>query len=257
MNTEYWQERARGEYTYKGEKFYTITAIPYYVERRNIIINYLKKESQKSSKILDIGCGDGEYLYLLNETNKQYCGVDIAEEMLCLASKRCDGIENISFECSGDGAHCFWDYDMAYIVAVLAHINDKSMNKILKNTYDHMFLGGRLCICEQIAPYELKGTNWKRRTIDAYVKALECAGFSCESHDIVRIDFKVHRMLFERKIAKHFYKHYTRIECNKNKIYVLLSKICTLLSVKRIYKNWDGWGYCFITARKVNREISR
>lgn len=39
----YWSMRAKNEYLYKGEKLYTITAAPYYVKRREIIIKKLKK----------------------------------------------------------------------------------------------------------------------------------------------------------------------------------------------------------------------
>lgn len=38
MSDEYWDKRAACEYNYKGEKFYTMTAIPYYYERKNEII---------------------------------------------------------------------------------------------------------------------------------------------------------------------------------------------------------------------------
>lgn len=38
----YWSMRAKNEYLYKGEKLYTITAAPYYVKRREIIIKKLK-----------------------------------------------------------------------------------------------------------------------------------------------------------------------------------------------------------------------
>ena len=39
----YWSSRAQAEYEYKGEKLYTITAAPYYVARRNLIVKSLKK----------------------------------------------------------------------------------------------------------------------------------------------------------------------------------------------------------------------
>ena len=43
MSDEYWDKRAACEYNYKGEKFYTMTAIPYYYERRNEIIKKIKR----------------------------------------------------------------------------------------------------------------------------------------------------------------------------------------------------------------------
>lgn len=102
---EYWSQRAGQEYIYKGEKFYTITAIPYYVERRKIIVDSIKQIIQRYnvSRIVDIGCGDGEYLNILHENTKEYCGVDISEGMLQLAKRRCDKYDNICFECSADG----------------------------------------------------------------------------------------------------------------------------------------------------------
>lgn len=69
-----------------------------------------------------------------------------------------------------------------------------------------------MCICEQIAPYELQGSGWKRRTFERYVAELENKGFIYKNNESFRIDFNVHRMLFERRIAKLFYKNKSRIE---------------------------------------------
>ena len=72
----YWSSRAQAEYEYKGEKLYTITAAPYYVARRNLIVKSLKKiiHSKNLTKIADLGCGDGEYLNILHEENESIQG---------------------------------------------------------------------------------------------------------------------------------------------------------------------------------------
>lgn len=44
---KYWSMRAKNEYLYKGEKLYTITAAPYYVKRREIVIDRLKNIMKK------------------------------------------------------------------------------------------------------------------------------------------------------------------------------------------------------------------
>ena len=154
----YWSMRAKNEYLYKGEKLYTITAAPYYVKRREIII------------------------------------------------------------------------------------------KKLKNIYDGMEDKGKICICEQTAPYEFSGNGWKRRSFETYRDALEKQGFKCMIHETFRIDFGIHRKLFERHIAKKFLSEKSRIECNKNRVYLFLSRLCVFLSFKRLYHN--KWGYIFITAEK-------
>lgn len=145
----------------------------------------------------------------------------------------------------------FDDYNMGYIVAVLAHVDDKIMKVLLNNTFQKMLHGGVLCICEQIAPYEIQGNGWKRRTFDGYVHELEAAGFDVNMEESFRIDFRVHRMLFERHLAKKFYQRKSRTECNKDKTYLMLSTICTRLSIKRKWTSpLNGWGYAFIVARK-------
>lgn len=249
----YWSSRAQAEYEYKGEKLYTIAAAPYYVSRRNLIVKALKKIIDKKSpiQIADLGCGDGEYLNIIHEEKRKYTGIDISQGMLDLAAQRCSKYSNVDFECSEKGIKDHYDYDMVYIVAVLAHVDDYTFKELLENVYDRMKQGGVLCICEQIAPYELEGNGWKRRTFENYVKELERTGFYIKKDESFRIDFTVHRKLFERKIAKIFYKKKSRIECNKDKIYLLLSKICVICSLRKIHKTQlNGWGYAFIVAEK-------
>lgn len=249
----YWSSRARTEYEYKGEKLYTITAAPYYVQRRNLIVKALKKIINKNNpvQIAELGCGDGKYLDMIHEDKRAYTGIDISAAMLELASQRCSAYSNVHFECSENEIKNSYDYDMVYIVAVLAHVDDNTFKNLLENVYDSLKKGGVMCICEQIAPYELEGNGWKRRTFEKYIEELENTGFYIENKESFRIDFKVHRKLFERIIAKIFYKKKSRIECNKDKNYLLLSKICATCSLKKIHKSrLNGWGYAFIVAEK-------
>ena len=60
----YWDKRAKREYIYKKEKFYTITPIPYYFRHRKIILDKIQSfiMNNKSKVVCDFGCGDGEYI---------------------------------------------------------------------------------------------------------------------------------------------------------------------------------------------------
>jgi SAM-dependent methyltransferase len=81
----YWNERGKTSFLYKGEYFYTITPIPFYYTRRKLLIKLLKNIiSDDIHTICDYGCGDGYYLKKLNEMipQKKYFGMDISEEMI-------------------------------------------------------------------------------------------------------------------------------------------------------------------------------
>ncbi len=54
-------------------------------------INYLDK------KILNIGCGNGAFEYLVAGKAKEIVGVEIKDEDLFVANKECKGIQNVNF----------------------------------------------------------------------------------------------------------------------------------------------------------------
>lgn len=83
MADTYWDNRADLEYEYKGEKFYTMTAVPYYYARRGVIINELKKIIRNGMSVCDFGCGDGVYIRKIENTRRCFFhGVDISEHMI-------------------------------------------------------------------------------------------------------------------------------------------------------------------------------
>lgn len=57
----YWEERGENIKRYKGKEFYTVTPFPFYVYRRNRILEILKGIDVEGKRILDLGCGDGYY----------------------------------------------------------------------------------------------------------------------------------------------------------------------------------------------------
>lgn len=261
---EYWQKRAKSEYKYKGEVFYTVTPVPYYFARRNIVLNSLRKvmEIYHAKKICDVGCGDGEYLKKLYTEERRYYGVDISENMIEVAINRArkDNMK-ICYKVSDDGIQGVSDFDFIYSVSLFAHIEDGDMKKLFENIYKNLTRGGVFCICEQIAPYKYGGQGWQRRTFKDYIDCLYEAGFrESKRFSSFRIDFRFHRIIFERWIAKKFYKKTSRkgeesesvrIRCNKNRLFLGCSWIAAKLSIKKIHKRrLDGWGYCFICVEK-------
>jgi len=264
-NTSYWDDRAAKEYTYKKEKFYTITPVPYYYARRKLVIKKIEKIIKRNNfkKVCDFGCGDGEYIKKLQKKGLFIHGVDASPAMIKIAKEQLH-YENVSFEVSKDGIEEDIMFDMVYSSAVWAHIDDKNCQYLMKNIYEHLCDNGIFVICEQTAPFKYGGTTFLRRTCGEYYYYLKNAGFTVLSIEV--IDFWLHRLLVEKKLVKWLckrkrYSSYTseqiRIELNKSRIYRMISFIFTGLSIPRVFSGQDKeekiknrWGYCFCIALK-------
>lgn len=264
-DTSYWDERASKEYTYRKEKFYTITPVPYYYARRKLVIKKIEKiiEENNFKNICDFGCGDGEYIKKIRKKELYLHGVDASSAMIEIAREQAC-YDNVSFEISANGITEDIMFDMVYSSAVWAHIDDKNCQCLMKNIYEHLHNKGIFVICEQTAPYKYGGGYFLRRTCEAYYHYLKSAGFTVLSIEV--IDFWLHRLLVEKRLVKWLckrrkYSAYTseqiRIELNRSKIYRMISSVFTKLSIPRVFRGLykgkkirNRWGYCFCIALK-------
>ncbi len=101
-----------------------------------IILNYCSPSN--NIKILDFGCGTGNYLKFFSKFNQfELFGIDPSEDMLEIARAKCNDI-NIQ---KGDHANIPFEdntFDIVYMIDVIQHINNNHMlfsqiHKILKN----------------------------------------------------------------------------------------------------------------------------
>lgn len=195
---EYWNRRAKHSYTYRGETFYTVTPIPYYYKRRSLLLSYINQyvEDNSVKKILDFGCGDGEYLkYFGNKyPNKDYYGIDISTSMIERAkasapfAKLCISNDGISFKNN---------FDLIYSIAVFAHIQDELIFPLFSNIYKHLNPFGKFILFEQTGSKRSDGDIWHRRTTQEYMQVATRCGFKIEQRHL--ITFTAHRF-FEIKI---------------------------------------------------------
>ena len=268
---EYWNNRASNGVLYNGERFYTITPIPYYYERRKIILNniflwlYKKKEENSELNCCDFGCGDGRYIYNLCDkfNTVHFHGLDYSENMINQAKTLFKDNPNISFEVSETGIKDKF-FDFVYSSAIWAHIEEDKVNEYFRNINQYLNKDGIFILCERIGPYRKEEKINIRRTLKNYSDLLESNNFKIIDSFI--IDFWLHRILFEWilkrifiKIKKTFSKNLTSTEIllslNNNILYRFLSKVLTRLSKPCISKKKNGYGYCFIVSRK--QELSQ
>lgn len=274
MQTD-WDKRASLFTEYKGEKFYTITPIPYYHARRGIIIQSLIDEIRNQIKttgqtdrqsrplsICDFGCGDGIYIHLLHNAVNSciFHGVDLSPEMIELSKNNTEGV-SATFEVSENGIQEDHIFDIIYSSAIFAHVQDETMAQLFLNIANHCSSEGLFIICEQVSPFRYGGETFTRRTCEEYIQMAEQVGFRVCNNFV--IDFPIHRILFERKIQKHFVSHIQKknnlsksevlVSLNRNRLYRLLSHMCVTLSHPRIFHKLDHFGYFYSVFQKIEQ----
>ena len=164
--------------------------------------------------------------------------------------------DKVSFEISSSGISNNELYDLIYSVAVFAHIDDGTASQLFENIHSHC--EGSFVLVEQVAPYYYEGNGFIRRTISQYKELLQEAGFDIINTNV--IDFWMHRLLFERRIGRVLVNRYVKrynisdkkvamLKLNSNCLYKCISYILTVLSVPRVFKGKDRWGYCYIVCR--------
>lgn len=133
---KYWEQRANNIRKYKGEELYTVIEFPFYVYRRNRILEILNRINVEGKRILDLGCGDGYYSRYLEKRGAEVIGVDLSETMIKLAKKTAkkDDLDIHFHKIDGEHLDFSDDYfDMVLTVVVLQHvINDNGLSTLLE-----------------------------------------------------------------------------------------------------------------------------
>lgn len=94
--TDYWIEKGE-EFTrhYKSSKFSPSYIVRLFLDKRSEII---RRWVGRGDSILDIGCGGGENLLMLNDKFNRLCGIDISEGMIAEAKKSLLRLEGKNLE---------------------------------------------------------------------------------------------------------------------------------------------------------------
>ncbi len=249
---EYWEDRGSDFFYYKWEVFYTVTSLPYYLKRREIllqklemIINKAIDESANSSieiNVLDFGCGDGFYScwIKINFNDLNVFGCDLSLNMLELANKRAasQGLK-ITFKKSDSTVPFNEEFTIILVVAVLAHVFDyDNLVNILKTLKNHLLDNGYLLIFEFTSDQAVKGNLWYRRTQKQYEDCFNDAGLKMVAKETICFPFfrfinKYNIRLFRlaQKILRKSFNMKFPKNLNKSKAYIFSSKIFINISI--------------------------
>lgn len=140
----------------KNRDFFNFWAKYYDKEKifSKLLFNIVKKtvnsvKIKNGSKILDIGCGTGNLLFLLEKQNKELklYGIDVSEKMLKIAKKKVKGAVLMNISASYiDKKFTREFFDYIFIVDVFHHIPEKE--KLMKVFYKILKKNGKLIITD-------------------------------------------------------------------------------------------------------------
>lgn len=252
----YWDIRASLGTSYNGEVFYTITPLPYYFKRREIVKELLSKHISYDDMVLDFGCGDGYYTSFVNSTyfksdgafkQGSVQGFDISPNMITNAIER---YSDCSFYTSNEIKNIPDYFSVIFSIAVFAHINDDELLSLLDYLKSRLLKGGKIILFEQVGGYRYGNSSFTRRTISEYIKLLISLGFTVIDSKLVY--FKYHSF-FERYVAKIFYCLFSgsdyekRLKANKNFLFRWLSKFFLFFDARPVIDNpKSSFGNLFI-----------
>ena len=254
---------------YKGEYFYTVTSLPFYVKRRELLLCQLEKEialkyyeQEQKISILDFGCGDGYYTLWLKRKfpHTQVKGCDLSLSMIDSARENAKKSGyNIEYNVSDSNIPFPEKFDIIVVIAVLAHVlEDSLLETIVNDIAAQLKIGGRVIIFEATAQIPRNGATWARRTPLFYETLFTRYRLSLKKNQLVSFPFflrmdKLVSMTFQLPISgllkilpnnSPLKNKITKIQSNLNKLwfYILIDEILLFLSryMDRFFSENEG-----------------
>ena len=191
------------------EKIYSSTPldeIPWNVETPPDILKHLvETEKIKPCKVIELGCGAGNYVIYLSTKGFDSTGIDISPTAIDIAKKSATekGVKCnfIAVDVLGDMTEINEQFDFAYDWHLLHHIYPEDREKYINNVYGLLKPGGQylsVCFSEDSPEFGGKG-KYRKTPIDTVlyfssedeIRALLKPFFEIEELKTVNLESKV------------------------------------------------------------------
>ncbi|MDE6421053.1 MAG: class I SAM-dependent methyltransferase [Lachnospiraceae bacterium] len=124
---------------------------------------FITSNIDKPKRVIDLGAGTGllTYFWFQHCPDSEYVLVDIADEMLDVARKRFQTIENISYQ-SENYIHKLPDTDFDTVISALSihHLEDNEKFTLFSRIYDNLPSGGLFVNYDQFCAEQLQIDHW-------------------------------------------------------------------------------------------------
>jgi cyclopropane fatty-acyl-phospholipid synthase-like methyltransferase len=131
---------------YDNKKFSTMRAYRgshQYIAAINFLLSKINEIDFKN--LLDIGCGDGKYLYEISKKypSKLFVGIDYSEQAILFATAMSP---KIKFICGDITKNTIGKFDLIILIETLEHIKPELIPNFIKEIHSHMEPNGKLIV---------------------------------------------------------------------------------------------------------------
>ncbi len=126
-------------------------------------------EALNPASVLDVGCGEGRFLGLLNNEIDRKVGVDLSERPILFAKAFHPEIE---FHAK-NAADLQETFDIVTAIEVLEHIPDEQITQFLSTVYSRTKPGGHIIICVPTTVRALSEKHYRHYDINIFRKQLK------------------------------------------------------------------------------------
>jgi ubiquinone/menaquinone biosynthesis C-methylase UbiE len=110
----------------------------------HIKFNFIKKKIDEKNHHLDIGCGSGTFISLLQ--NNFSVGIDISEKQINFANKKYGAETKQFFHYKNKIPFQYNSFDSISIVELIEHLSDNEISNLFDETYKVLKKGGKIYI---------------------------------------------------------------------------------------------------------------
>ncbi len=165
------------EYDANRKKF-----IPCFNDYYENTTRFIVSNIEKPKRVLDLGAGTGllSYFWYRECPFAEYVLVDIADEMLNVARKRFDGIDNVSYQVMDYSKELpSGDFDVIASALSIHHLDDADKQKLFAKIYDKLPSGGLFVNYDQFCGEQAEISEW----VNSYWES-QLATSGLTAHDI-------------------------------------------------------------------------
>ena len=128
-------------------------------------------EQLNPGSVLDVGCGEGRFLGLLNKRIKKKVGIDLAGKPVKFARAFHPEIE---FH-TGDAKDMADEFDVVTAIEVLEHIPDQAIPEFFKTLESRTRMGGNIIISIPTTVVPLSPKHYRHYTINLFEEQLKAS----------------------------------------------------------------------------------